>query len=118
MSKCAAFCVRGPRESTGRSLVQGSIASHRKTHLGGAAEPCTNFIQLEVRNVQVAEGVLMEELSVLACPSEPRGDSGLTVAEDSFGGGRIQSFGQPRRAPWRPAAKGFSDGTGECGVEH
>ena len=38
----------------------------------------------------------MEELSVLACPSEPGGDGGLTVAEDAFGGGRIQSFGQRR----------------------
>ena len=38
----------------------------------------------------------MEELSVLACPGEPPRDGGLTEAEDSFGGGRIQSFGQRR----------------------
>jgi len=44
--------------------------------------------------VQVAEGVLMEELSVLACPSEPPRDGGLTGAEDSFGGGSVQPFGQ------------------------
>ncbi len=56
-------------------------------HLGGAAEPCANFIQLQVWNVQVAEEALMEELSVPACPSEPGGDGGLTGAEDAFSSG-------------------------------
>jgi hypothetical protein len=74
--------------------VRGSMASHRKTHLRGAAQPGANFIELEVRKVQVAEGVLMEELSVLACPSEPPRDGGLTGAEDAFGGGSVQPFSQ------------------------
>jgi len=43
------------------------------------------------------EAVLMEELSVPACASEPGGDRGLSVAEDAFGGGRVQSFGQRRQ---------------------
>jgi hypothetical protein len=36
----------------------------------------------------------MEELSMPACACEPRGDGGLPVAEDPFGGGSVQSFCQ------------------------
>src|SRR5215470_16661254 len=36
----------------------------------------------------------MEELSVLTCPREPPRDGGLAVAEDAFGGGSVQPFGQ------------------------
>ena len=36
----------------------------------------------------------MEELCVLASASEPPGDGGLTVAEDPFSRGSIQSFSQ------------------------
>jgi len=57
--------------------------------------------------VQVAEGALMEELSVPACASEPRGDGGLTVAEDPFGGGSIQSFGQRREHHGNLMGRGF-----------
>ena len=39
----------------------------------------------------------MKDLSVPACPCEPRGDGGLTVAEDPFGSGSIQPFGQRRQ---------------------
>ena len=35
-------------------------------HLCGAAEPGSNFVQLQVREVQVAEAALMEDLSVPA----------------------------------------------------
>jgi hypothetical protein len=62
-------------------------------HLSGAAQLGSNFVQLQVREVKVAE----EELSVLACASEPPGDGGLSVAEDPFSGGRIQSFGESRQ---------------------
>src|SRR5215813_11710229 len=81
----AMFCVRGPSWSTGTILVRGSRASHRKTHLRRAAEPGANFVQLHVREVQVAEAALMEQLSVLARASQPPGDRGLTGAEDPRG---------------------------------
>jgi hypothetical protein len=42
----------------------------------------------------------MEQLSVLACPSEPPRDGGLTVAEDAFGGGSVQPFGQRGELYW------------------
>jgi hypothetical protein len=60
----------GTQMQHGQKLCAGVDGQPQPEHLGGAAKPCANFIQLEVRNVQVAEGVLMEELSVLACPSE------------------------------------------------
>ena len=66
-------------------------------HLTGTAQPCANFIQLQMREVQVAEGVLMEALSVLACARKPPRDGGLTGAEDPLGSGRVQSFGQGRQ---------------------
>ena len=65
-------------------------------HLAGAAQPRSQFVQLQVREVQVAEAALMQELSVLACASQPPGDGGLTVAEDPLSCGSIQPFGQRR----------------------
>src|SRR5215472_3347842 len=63
-------------------------------HLGGAAQACANFVQLEVREVQVAETALMKKLSVPACAREPRGDSGLSIAEDPRGSRWVEPFGQ------------------------
>ena len=51
---------------------------------------------MEVRDLQVAEAALMEDLSVAACASEPRRDGGLTITEDPFGGGWVQTLGQRR----------------------
>ena len=104
----------GPRWSTGRILVRGSMASHSQSTCVAHAEPGAQFVQLQVRELEVAEEALVQSLSVLACAGEPGGDGGLTVAEDPFGGGRIQPFGQRRSAPWRSAEKGFSDGTRAC----
>jgi hypothetical protein len=42
------------------------------------------------------EEVLVQGLCVPACTSEPRRDGGLAIAEDPFGGGSVQSFGQSR----------------------
>src|SRR5260370_34414555 len=52
--------------------------------------------QPTVRDVQVVEGSLMEDLSVPAGAGEPRRDGGLSKAEDLCGGGGIQSFSQRR----------------------
>ncbi len=50
-----------------------------------------------MRGVQVAEAVLMEELCVPACASEPRSDGRLMIPEDPFGCGSVQSFGECRQ---------------------
>jgi len=64
MTRCAMCWVRGPSSSTGRIFVRGSIASHRKTDLFSAAEPCSQFVQLEVWEVEMAEGSFVQRLSV------------------------------------------------------
>ena len=47
-----------------------------------------------MREVQVVEAVLMEDLSVPACASEPSRDGGLRIAQDPFCSGRVQPFSQ------------------------
>ena len=59
-----------------------------------AAQPGAQFVQLEVGDLQGVEAVLVQGLSVFASASEPGGDGGLTGAEDPFGSGDIQPFGQ------------------------
>jgi hypothetical protein len=58
-----------------------------------AAEPGAQFVQLEIRKLEVAEKVLVEALSVLPSAGRPGGDGGLTVSEDPFSGGWVQPFG-------------------------
>ena len=64
----------------------------------------------------------MEELSVLACPREPPRDGRLTVAEDSFGRGWVEPFGQSREYHGDLVRGGFQTRQGrvvssaECGV--
>ena len=40
------------------------MANHRKTDLRGLAQPGSEFVQLQMRNVQVAERTLVQELSM------------------------------------------------------
>ena len=54
----------------GKNLRQGINGQPEPEHLCGAAQPGAEFVQLEVRDVEVAEGALMEDLSVPACASE------------------------------------------------
>jgi hypothetical protein len=75
-------------------LGEGIDGQPQPEDLGGAAQPGSQFVQLQVRKVQVAEAALMEKLSVPASTREPGGDRGLSVAEDPFSCGRIQPFGQ------------------------
>jgi hypothetical protein len=77
-----------------QNLGEGIDSQPEPEHLCGAAQPGSEFIQLEMREVYVAEAALMEELSVLACTREPPRDGGLTVTEDPLGSGWVQPFGQ------------------------
>jgi len=88
-------------------LVRASIASQRKTHLGRAAQPGANFVQLQVWEMEATEAVLMKELSVPACAREPPRDGGLTGAEDPLRGGSIESFSQRRGEHGDLLGKGF-----------
>ena len=83
-------------------------------HLGRTAEPGANFVQLHVREVQVAEAALMEELSVLARAGQPGDDGGLTGAEDPRGRREGPALRPAQTAPWRPSGKEFSGDTRGC----
>jgi hypothetical protein len=96
-------------DHVGRILCTGSKMEHRKDlreridgqpepdHLCGAAQPCSQFVQLEMWEPEVAEGALMQGLCVLASASQPGCDRGLPVAEDTLCSGRIQPFGERRQ---------------------
>src|SRR5215472_16616164 len=61
-----------------------------------AAQPGSQFIQLEVREVEIAEGALVEGVRMLTSARQPGGDGGLPAAEDPLGSGKVQPFGQRR----------------------
>jgi hypothetical protein len=93
-SKCAACSVRGPRESTGRILVQGSMASHSQS----TCVEQRNLVRIS-SNCRCGRCRLWKDRSwkSSAClPARVRkaGDGGLTGAEDPFGSRKIQPFGQ------------------------
>jgi hypothetical protein len=91
-----------------KKLGEGIDGQPEPEHLCGAAQPGAQLAQLEMREVEVTEEALMEELSMLACTGEPPRNSGLSKAENSLGGGSIEPFGKPRRAPRQPGARGLS----------
>jgi hypothetical protein len=80
----------------GKNLRTGVNRQPQPQHVCVAAEPRPQFVQLDIRKVEMTEKVLVEALSVVPSAGQPRGDGGLAVAEDPFGRGSIQSFGQGR----------------------
>jgi hypothetical protein len=83
-------------------------------YLFGATQSGSQFIQLEVREVEIGEEVLMQRLSMLPSASQPRRDGRLSIAEDPLGRGRVQSFGQRREHPCDLMGRGFQ--TVQCSV--
>ena len=59
-------------------------------HLFGAAQPGVEFVQLEMWEVQIAEGALVQRLRVLASTSQPPRAGGLTGAKDTLSRRSIQ----------------------------
>ncbi len=80
----------------GKQLRTGVDDQPDPEHLGGAAQPGSQFIQLEVREVEMAKGPLVQGVCVLASSRQPGGDGRLSKAEDPFGGGRVEPLGQRR----------------------
>ena len=90
--------------------------------LFGVVQPGAQFVQLDIRKLEMTEKMLVEALSVLPCAGQPGDDRRLTVAEDPLGGGRVQAFGQSRqdhgdlvRGSLQPVQWGVAPGT-ERGV--
>jgi hypothetical protein len=89
-----------------RVLRAGAELEHRKNlgaridgqpqpeHVLRAAQPASQFIQLEVREPEMAEAVLMQDLCMFPCTSQPRRDGGMSKAEDPPSFGWVQPFGQ------------------------
>jgi hypothetical protein len=84
----------GTQMEDGKNLVAGIY--RQPDHVLRAAQPGSQFIQLEVWELQKAEGPLVQRLSMLKSASQPRGDGGLSKAEDAFSRGSVQPFGQRR----------------------
>jgi hypothetical protein len=87
-------------------------------HLLVAPEPGAQFIQLEMRELEMAEEALVQGLCMVKSASEPGGDGGLSVALRPV---RPRKGPVLRRVPLarlQPAGKGFSTGTRACDVEH
>ncbi len=110
--------LQGMDDHVRRILCAGAEIKHKKDlreridgqpepdHLCGAAQPGSQFVQLEMWEPEVAEGALMQGLCVLASASQPGSDRGMPVAEDTLCSGRIQPFGERRQHHRDPAREG------------
>jgi hypothetical protein len=79
-----------------KNLGAGVDGQPEPEHVCGAAQPGVEFIQLQMREVQVAEIVLVQRLSMLPSPREPGRDGRFSKAEDPLGSRRVEPFGQRR----------------------
>jgi hypothetical protein len=84
----------GAQLEDGQKLGAGIDDQPKPLHLEMAAQPGSEFIELEVWEPQMAEGAFVQELRVRARTSQPSGDGGLTVTEDPPGFGWVEPFGQ------------------------
>ena len=86
----------------------------RKTpqHLLGVAQPGAQFVQLEVRELQMAEAVLVQGVCVLTSTEQPGHDRGVSKAEDPSGFGWVEPFGQRREHHGDLVWWGFQTGQG------
>ncbi len=92
---CHVLCA-GTELKHGKNLGAGINGQPEPQHLRMAAEPGAQFVQLQVRELEMAEGALVQGLCMLSSSRKPDGDGGLSVAEDPFGSRKIQPFGQRR----------------------
>jgi len=100
------LCARTQSEHR-QNLGEGIDGEPQPEHRCGAAQPGSQFIQLNVWELEVAEIVLVQRLSMRASASKPGDDGGLTGAEDPFSCGSVQSFGQRREHHGDLAGRGF-----------
>jgi hypothetical protein len=101
-----------------KNLREGINGQPEPQHMLGAPEPCSLFVQLEVRELEGAKAALVEGLCVLVSMSHPGDDGGLSVALRPVRRRKGPDLRQAQRAPLRSAEKGFSDGTRGCRVAH
>src|SRR5215472_12551584 len=78
----------------GKNFRTGVDDQPQPQHLRMAAEPGSQFIQLEIGKLEMTENVVVQGLSMRARASQPGGDRRLSKAEDPRGRGSVQPFGQ------------------------
>jgi hypothetical protein len=77
-----------------QNLGAGIDGQPEPEHERGAAQPGAQLVQLQVREMHMAEAALVQNVRMPACTREPGGDGGLLVAEDAFGRRWVQPFSQ------------------------
>jgi len=78
----------------GKNFRTGIDDQPEPQHLCMAAQPGSQFVQLKMRDVEMAEEALVQSVRVLASTGEPNGNRGLTMVEDPLCSGKVQPFGQ------------------------
>src|SRR6266699_1983660 len=104
---CAAFCVRGPRWSTGRIFCTGVDDQPEPQHLGTTAEPGSEFVQLQVRKVELEEEALVQGLRMLTRTGQKGWEWWLVESRRPVLQPKDLVLRPEQRAPGRPAGKGF-----------
>jgi hypothetical protein len=92
---CHVLCA-GTKLKHGKNLGAGINGQPEPQHLRMAAEPGAQFVQLQVRELEMAEGAFVQDLCMFPSASQPGDDGGLPVAKDPFGRRSVKSFGQRR----------------------
>src|SRR5260370_32433036 len=90
------------------------MASQRKTHLRGTAQPGAQLVQLEMREMEMAEEALVQGVRVPTCTSEPPRNRGLSKALRPARLRKDRALRPEPRAPRRPGARGVSGETRGC----
>ena len=101
----------------GKNFRTGVDGQPEPQHLRMAAEPGSQFIQLKMREVEMAEEALVQGVRVPARTREPPRHRGLSKALRPARRQKDPALQPGQRAPWRPGAREFSDGTAEYRVE-
>src|SRR5260221_12517558 len=97
MTMCAACCVRGPRWSTGRIFVRGSMANQSQTTCVEQRNLVRSSSNWRCGSQRLREERSCKVCAYTGCASQPGGDGVLPVAEDALCSGRIQPFGERRQ---------------------
>ena len=71
------------------------------------AEPGAQFVELEVREVELLEEAVVQGRAVCASPRQPSRDGGVAMPEHPHGGGDREPFGQRRQHFGNPLGCGF-----------
>ena len=85
---CHVLCA-GTEMEHGKNLRAGIDGQPEPEHVLRAAQPGSQFIQLEVREVQMGEEAHMQGVCMLASTRQPGGDGRLSKAEDPRSRGRV-----------------------------